>query len=175
MPVKNQISQSRRERARLLARVGQELGRELTTSNLFLHTLIASNVGLNVTDTRCLDILSRAGDTPMTAGGLKEATGLTTGAITGILDRLEKAGFVRRVRDASDRRKVFVQLIPNAGAKLAALYEGVGSEMKTLASSYTTRELELIEKFLEANLQILKRQITRLSEGAEGQQTSHRA
>jgi DNA-binding MarR family transcriptional regulator len=99
----------------------------------------------------------------MTAGALKQATGLTTGAITGILDRLEKAGFVQRVRDASDRRKVFVRVVPEAGLKLAALYEGVGSAMERLASSYTTRDLEVINGFLEANLEILKREIAKLS------------
>jgi DNA-binding MarR family transcriptional regulator len=163
MEVKRQTTQVSKKRPQLLARVGQELGRELTTRNLFLHTLIAGKVGLNVTDTRCLDILSRAGPGPMTAGGLKDATGLTTGAVTGILDRLENAGFARRVRDASDRRKVFVELIPDAGSKLAGLYDEIGSEMEKLASSYTTRDLEVIGGFLEANLEILKRQIARFS------------
>ena len=93
------------ERERLLKRVGRELGRELTTCNVFLHTLIASKVGLNVTDTRCLELLGGS-PSPMTAGALKEATGLTTGAITGILDRLEKAGFVKRLRDSDERESI---------------------------------------------------------------------
>ncbi len=67
----------------LLRRVGHELGRVLATVSLFFHTLVAGKVGLNATDTRCLDILVRSGSAPMTAGALTEATGLTTGAITG--------------------------------------------------------------------------------------------
>lgn len=151
------------KRSRLLSRVGRELGRELTTKSLFLHSLIASKVGLNVTDTRCLEILSQNASEPMTAGALKSATGLTTGAVTGILDRLETAGYVRRVRDAGDRRKVFVELVPGAGPQLAAFYEAVGSEMEKLASGYSTRDLTIIEGFLQENLEILTRQIKRLS------------
>jgi DNA-binding MarR family transcriptional regulator len=156
------------ERARLLRRVGQELGRELTTSNLFLHTLIAGKVGLNATDTRCLEILARSGAVPMTAGALKDATGLTTGAITGIVDRLERAGFVKRMRDSHDRRKVFVKLVPTAGVKLTKLYESIGAEMEKLASRYTINDLQLIEGFLDANLKILKQEITTLSSSGRG-------
>lgn len=149
----------KKERDRLRRRVGQELGRQLTSTNVFLHTLIAGKLGLNATDTRCLDILARAGAEPMTAGALKEATGLTTGAITGILDRLERSSFVKRVRDTEDRRRVFVKLRPDATAKLTKLYEGLGSEMERLASRYTIKELQLIEGFLAANLEILKREV----------------
>jgi DNA-binding MarR family transcriptional regulator len=152
----------KKERERLLKRVGRELGRELTTCNVFLHSLIAAKVGLNVTDTRCLEILGRA-SAPMTAGALKEATGLTTGAITGILDRLEEAGFVERLRDRQDRRRIFVNLVSDAGAKLAMLYEGLGVAMGQLASRYTVKDLQLIEGFLSANLEILKREIAKLT------------
>ncbi len=151
------------ERERLIRRVGQELGRDLTTSNVFLHSLIASKVGLNATDTRCLDILARSGTTLMTAGALRDATGLTTGAVTGILDRLERAGFVKRMRDSNDRRKVFVRLVPKAGLKLTKLYESIGAEMRKIASNYTISELQLIERFLDANLTILKQEIAALS------------
>ena len=150
------------ERERLLKRVGRELGRELTTCNVFLHTLIAAKVGLNVTDTRCLEFLGSS-SSPMTAGALKEATGLTTGAITGILDRLEEAGFVKRLRDSEDRRRIFVQLVPEGGAKLMNLYEGLGLRMGQLAARYTVKELQLIEGFLAANLDILKQEIARLT------------
>jgi DNA-binding MarR family transcriptional regulator len=153
------------ERRRLLKRVGQELGRELATSSLFLHTLIARTIGLNATDTRCLEIVVRSGADPVTAGALKAATGLTTGAVTGILDRLERAGYAKRVRDTQDRRKVFINLVPNAGMKLTRLYERLGKEMEKLASRYTTSELQLIEGFLLANLRILKQEISTLSSG----------
>lgn len=151
----------------LLRRVGQELGRELATASLFFHTLVAGRVGVNATDTRCLEILGSA-SSPMTAGGLKEATGLTTGAITGILDRLEHAGFVERLRDSEDRRRIFVKLLPEAGMKLAKLYEDLGAAMGQLASRYTVRDLQLIEGFLAANLDILKEEIAKLTSQKTG-------
>ena len=146
----------------LMRKVGHVLGRELATSSLFFHTLVADKVGLNATDTRCLGILESASE-PMTAGALKDATGLTTGAVTGILDRLEAAGFVERQRDSQDRRRIFVKLVPSAGVKLAALYDGIGQAMEQLASRYTVEDLQLIEGFLAANLEILKREIARLA------------
>ena len=86
-----------------------ELGRELSTTSIFFHQAIAGKLGLNVTDTRCFELMSRYSQGPLTAGDLARATGLTTGAVTGILDRLEKAGLVERYRNAIDRRKVFVR------------------------------------------------------------------
>ena len=153
----------RKTRAELVRSVGLDLGREVATSSLFLHSLIASKVGLNANDTRCLETIGRFGSTLITAGELTKATGFTTGAITGILDRLEGAGFVERVKDASDRRKVLVRPLPGAGIKLAELYKDLGAEMEKLASSYETRELELIEGFLKANLRILKDEINKVS------------
>lgn len=147
----------------LLRRVGHELGRELATTSLFFHTLVASKVGLNATDTRCLDILARSGEAAMTAGAITEATGLTTGAVTGILDRLERAGFVKRVKVATDRRKVLVELVPVEMEKLAKLYDGLGASMEALAGRYSVAELQMIEGFLSANLGILNEEIARLS------------
>jgi DNA-binding MarR family transcriptional regulator len=149
--------------SRALNRVSRELGRELTTHSMFLHTLIASKVGLNATDLRCLDLISQSGDSLVTAGDLKTATGLTTGAVTAIIDRLEKAGAVERVRDERDRRKVFVRRQPGSTIDVSGFYEGLAVEMARLASSYTDSELKLIEGFMESNLKILKDQIARLS------------
>jgi len=163
MSSSNTARTERSERA-LRLRVGRELGRELATASLFLHTLIAGKVGLNATDTRCLDILARSLPASITAGELTKATGLTTGAITGILDRLERAGFVKRTRDADDRRKVLVDLLPGEMAKLTGLYDGLGNSMDALAARYSPKELRMIEGFLSANLAILNQEIARLTE-----------
>lgn len=159
------ISQGKQsERSLLVRRVGRDLGRELATRSLFLHTLIAGKAGLNATDTRCLDILARSLPAAMTAGELTETTGLTTGAITGIIDRLERAGFVKRTRDADDRRKVVVNLVPGEMAKLTGLYAGLESSMGSLAERYSLKELQMIEGFLSANLAILNQEIARLTD-----------
>src|SRR6516164_9446091 len=103
------MSRDSRRREELLAALNDEF-RQLTTATILFHQAIADRLGMNVTDHKCADILLRAG--PITAGELAQRTGLTTGAITGVIDRLEKAGFVRRVRDPGDRRRVVVVPLP---------------------------------------------------------------
>lgn len=146
------------KRNSLIRRVGMELGRELGTVSIFLHQAIASRLGLNVTDTRCFELMSRYSEAPLTAGHIARATGLTTGAVTGILDRLEKAGFVERFRDPSDRRKVFVRPRPEAQERVARLYEGLAAAMMKLATSYSTADLELINDYMERSLEVFRTQ-----------------
>ena len=73
-----------------------ELGRKMSTQTVFLHQAIAQSVGLNATDTKCIDLILRGPGGSVTAGWLSDTTGLTTGAITHILDRLEKRQFIER-------------------------------------------------------------------------------
>jgi DNA-binding MarR family transcriptional regulator len=154
---------SSRKRNALILRVGMELGRELSTTSIFFHQSVAAKLGINVTDTRCFELMSRYSQGPLTAGDLARHTGLTTGAITGILDRLEKAGLVERFRDASDRRKVFVRPRLEALQRVGRLYQGLAAASLKLASRYSTKELELINDFLEGNLQILRDQKEKLT------------
>jgi len=154
---------SKKTRQELLRRLVMDLAREVSTHSLFFHEAVARKVGLNATDTRCLELIIRAGEARLTAGDLGMATGLTTGAVTGILDRLEKAGMVLRVRDAKDRRKVFVRPDPEALGRVAALYDELGTAAMKLASSYRTRDLQVITDFLERNVALLREGITRLS------------
>jgi len=156
-------AKSKKSRQELLQRLGMDLGRELSDNNVFFHELVARKFGLNATDMRCLDLIAHAGANELTAGDLGRATGLTTGAITGILDRLEAAALVARIRDAIDRRRVIVRPRPEAVSRVAKLYESLGEAMMKLAASYTTAELEIISDFLERDLAILKDQIARLS------------
>ncbi|MGA9669294.1 MAG: MarR family transcriptional regulator [Terracidiphilus sp.] len=156
-------SLSKRTRQELLRQVGQELGREISAQSIFFHEIVAQKLGLNATDTKCLGLISGSGTSEVTAGDLGRITGLTTGAVTGILDRLEAAGLVERVRDVGDRRRVFVRPKPEAAARLEKLYQGLGEAMTMLVSGYKTSELELICEFLERNLAILQEQIARLS------------
>ena len=146
------------KRNALIIRVGKELGRELSTTSIFFHQAIASRLGLNVTDTRCFELMSRYAQGPLTAGDIARHAGLTTGAVTGILDRLEKAGLVERFRDASDRRKVFVRPCMEAMQRVGRLYEGLASASLQHASRYSTKELELIQDYLEGSLRVLREQ-----------------
>src|SRR5262245_29900394 len=100
------MSRGNSERAEVLATLPAEF-RQLSVATIMFHQAIADRLGMNVTDHKCADLLERNG--PMTAGELAEQTGLTTGAITGVIDRLEQAGFVRRAPDPGDRRRVIVE------------------------------------------------------------------
>jgi DNA-binding MarR family transcriptional regulator len=155
-------AQSKKSRQELLQMLGLDLGRELSAHTVFFHELVAQKLGLNATDTRCLDLIVRA-PRDITAGELSRTTGLTTGAITGVLDRLEKAKLVERTRDANDRRRVIVRPRRGAAVRLAKLYEGLGTAMMKLVSGYSNSELELIRGYLERNLAILKEQIANMS------------
>src|ERR1700730_12884533 len=98
-----------RVRAEQITQLVTETQRSSDISTFFIHA-VAAKAGINPTDLKVLSVLSRQG--PLSAGRVAELTGLTTGAITFMLDRLEKAGYARRVRHPTDRRIVLIELIP---------------------------------------------------------------
>jgi DNA-binding MarR family transcriptional regulator len=101
-------------------------------------------LGINRTDARALDVVMREG--PVTPGRLAKESGLTTAAVTSVLDRLEKAGFVTRARDTEDRRRVFVESTPLADERAAELYGPMGSFREEL-TQYTMDQLEVLRDF----------------------------
>lgn len=103
-------------------------------------------LGINRTDARCLDILGFAGR--MTAGDLAGRSGLSTGAITTVLDRLEGKGYVRRIRDEVDRRKVLVEITEEGEARTWDVYRRVVESGRELLSRYTDEELVMIRDFM---------------------------
>ncbi len=110
--------------------------------------LAAETLGLSLTDLRCLDLVQSNGG--MTAGELATASGLTTGAVTAVIDRLERAGFVRRLRDDKDRRKVNVEVTPRHYDEAGKVWGPLmGDWEKTLAARFTAAELKVITEFLE--------------------------
>lgn len=107
---------------------------------------VANKVGMSSSDLECLDFLSI--EERVTAGRLAELTGLTTGAITGMVDRLEKAGFVRRERDDNDRRKVFIAIVPENIARIGRYYEPLQRAVQRDWETYTDAELKLLLRFM---------------------------
>ena len=107
---------------------------------------VANRVGVSSSDLECLDFLNIEGR--VTAGRLAELTGLTTGAITGVVDRMEKAGLVRRERDESDRRKVFIAIVPEALARIGRFYEPLQKAVTRDWEGYTDAELKLLLRFM---------------------------
>jgi DNA-binding MarR family transcriptional regulator len=149
----------------------QQLGqawREVSLWTVMFHQSFADRLGLNITDHKALDILVTIG--PMTAGQLAEITGLTTGAITGVIDRLEKAGFARRVNDPNDRRRVIIEpVMENAERAFTPLFEQAwGPQLAQLESytDYSDEEFDLIIEFLHKSSQTTREAIARLRRGA---------
>lgn len=134
------------EREELLARL-RRAGPRMGTDAVLLHQTVADRLGIHVTDLRCLQRLGETG--AATAGELVAATGLTTGAITRMLDRLERAGFVRREHDREDRRRVIVQPVPERVAEIGPLYAGLARAYDSLVARYSDEELALFLDLFE--------------------------
>lgn len=149
------------ERDDRTGRAGQNLGRELSAWTVMFHQAVAERVGLNANEHKCLDLILRYG--PMTAGHLAEFTGLTTGAITGVVDRLERAGFVRREYDPNDRRRVIIQ--PDrekAEREIAPLFESMAHAMADLASRYSEQELAIINRYIAESVRVVHQETLKL-------------
>jgi DNA-binding MarR family transcriptional regulator len=131
-------------RAALLQELEEAMRRSSAQGAMFAKT-VADRAGISASDMDCMDFLNLEGR--MTAGRLAELTGLTTGAITGVVDRLEKAGYVRRERDESDRRKVFVAVVPETASRIGKLYVPMQQSMQKVWSRYSEEELRLLLRF----------------------------
>ena len=149
------------DRRQLLNRL-RDLGRKISTQTVFLHQAIAQSVGLNATDTKCIDLILSHPEGYITAGSLSGMTGLTTGAITHILDRLEKRQFIERVRDTRDRREVFIHVRPDSLEPLIPKYEGIGKAYMSLAERYDNKGLDLICDYLERASEVSKRELANM-------------
>jgi DNA-binding MarR family transcriptional regulator len=131
------------------------LGREFSTAVVMFHEAVGRLMGLSAVERKCLDVLRRLG--PVTAGTIGEHTGLTTGAVTGLMDRLEKAGYVRRERDPGDRRKVVVHLLPNEhlDTLLAKAFGPFGDDMAKIAARYSPAEHRAIADWIAVTTEAL--------------------
>ena len=140
-------------------------GRRMSSATILFHQAVADRLGLNLTDHKCVDILFTQG--PMTAGDLAELTGLTTGAITGVIDRLEKAGFVRREDDPNDRRRVIVRAVPKRHREIGRLFDDLAARMAELAGRYSDKELTVIFDFMVRSCENLHAAARQLRQEAE--------
>jgi DNA-binding MarR family transcriptional regulator len=154
----------RAELHRELAREWRLLGSEL----VLLTQAVSDRLGVNGTDLQCLGILTSAG--AMTAGELAERTGLTTGAVTGVVDRLEQAGLVSRDRDPADRRRVIVRPLSDEDLRrrapeLDAVYGAVAQGGAHADAAYTDDQLELVIDFLRRTHPVIHNQIAAVRQG----------
>jgi DNA-binding MarR family transcriptional regulator len=119
--------------------------RDVSGQGVLYSQAVAARLGMNSTDLECLDHILRG---PVTAGRLAELTGLTTGAITGVIDRLERAGLARRESDPDDRRKTLVRALPAVMERVAPLFEPMERAAMAVLSTYRNDQLALILDFL---------------------------
>jgi DNA-binding MarR family transcriptional regulator len=120
--------------------------RDASGQGVLYSQAVAERLGINSTDLECLDIIVMRG--PVTAGELARATGLTTGAITGVIDRLDRAGFAKREHDAADRRKVLVRALPAVERRVVPLFKPMERAALSALSAYNDKELALLLDFL---------------------------
>jgi DNA-binding MarR family transcriptional regulator len=159
------MSRDSRKRSELLAALNDEF-RELSTATILFHQAIADRLGMHLTDHKCAGILLRTG--PIAAGELARRTGLTTGTITAVIDRLENAGFVRRAKDPGDRRRVLIEpLRERIEEKIGPLFESMARAMAELCAQYSTQELAVIRDFTARAHQGAYEEIRKLREGNE--------
>lgn len=149
---------SKRSRDELISELIAAIRASQTASDAFDHA-VAEYAGLDRTAYRCLDILDQEG--PMTAGRLAERARLSPGAMTALLDRLERRGFARRTRDTKDRRRVLVEVTPALRQTAAQLY-GTPDEGADALAAYTNEQLELLIGFLLGNVAYQEQRMRRL-------------
>lgn len=128
--------------------------RKLTRSSLMFQYAVAEKMKLNATDAECIDFLMEMG--PSTAGDLAKATRLTTGAITNVIDRLEKAGFVKRENDPTDRRKVIIRYVPKKHEKAKQYYDAMAADVYELFSGYNESNLKFLSQHSETLTEIFR-------------------
>ncbi|WP_225826734.1 MarR family transcriptional regulator [Streptomyces naphthomycinicus] len=116
----------------------------LIAAHLIGQQELARRLGLTVTDLTCFAFVLEAGDDLLTAGDLAARAHVTTGAVTGILNRLERAGYVTRRPDPADRRRVRVAAVPAAVSRVEAVYAGHYKRLTALFADYSAEELAII-------------------------------
>jgi DNA-binding MarR family transcriptional regulator len=139
------VAGAARRRRRLVTGIKDSL-RELSSQLSVLNHHVGARLELRDVDLGCLELLARHG--PLSPGALARHAGLHPATMTGIVDRLERAGWVARDRDPADRRAVLIRPLRERGAELFRLYAGMNAAMDQLCAGYSDEELTLLAEFL---------------------------
>jgi DNA-binding MarR family transcriptional regulator len=150
------------ERRQVLIEQLYALGEVSSTETALFHQAAAARYGLGITDMKTLSVLTQEG--PMTAGRLAQRLSLTTGAVTNLIDRLQRRGLVARAPDPEDRRKVIVIVNQQALDAGENVYLSIGRAFSELFASYTTEELEFLARFYQASIELNRREIAKLAD-----------
>ena len=152
------------EHAALVAQL-QFLGEMSSTEAALFHHHAAAANGLGITDSKTISALMQEG--PMTAGEIAKRLGLTTGAVTNVIDRLVRAGFVRRVADPKDRRKVIVEVDLPSLEKMSHVYDSVADAFQKLHEHYSVEELHFLIDYFTQSVEVTKAEVAKLAASGE--------
>ncbi|SOR82280.1 HTH-type transcriptional regulator MhqR [Streptomyces chartreusis NRRL 3882] len=139
----------------------QQESRRYLASYVMFNQAVADHLKLHPTDVQCLNLLT-AESGPFTTGRIAELTGLTSGSATRLVDRLEKAGYVVRRRDQTDRRRVLVEPVPKAMRNLTELWAELGERWRAMFADYTEDELALLYRHMRRTVELSRQQIAHL-------------
>jgi DNA-binding MarR family transcriptional regulator len=148
-------------RERLIAELGEQF-RISGIQDIAFDTAAAERLGINRTDLNCIDIIERHGG--VTAGQLAAEAGLTTGAVTAVIDRLERAGYARRVRDDEDRRRVKVETTPKLREKAWTIYGPMMEDYEAVMNDASVEQLRTMVDFMRAGNDVKPEHIDRVRE-----------
>ncbi|HEY2475289.1 MAG TPA: MarR family transcriptional regulator [Candidatus Cybelea sp.] len=145
MPRRAAANEPTKRRRDLLAQL-ETAGREMSTAMVAFHTTVAAKVGLSPIEEKAIDILARRG--PLRARAVAKETGLAPASVTGLLDRLERGRWIRRIRNPEDGRSILIELRPDALQRIAGLFEDFVRSLGDLYSRRSNDELETILGFM---------------------------
>jgi len=135
-------------------------GRQVGAAAVFFHQAVADHYGISANDSRYASLIRDQG--PLTAGALAKISGLTTGAVTGIIDRLEAVKLVKRVPSDHDRRQVLVETSDERLAETQKLFEGLATKTQALLADYSEHDLVLIISFNVRSAKIMQEEVEQL-------------
>ncbi len=159
------VLKRRATRAEFLAELAK-VGREHSDATVIFHGMVSGLLNLNPTDYKTLSVLQRLG--PLAAGEIARHTGLATASVTNLLDRLERKGFVRRIDDPNDRRRVLASPVAAKVEEIRGLLASTSQSVKRLFDGYSENELAVIADFLARNTQRLRAETAKLERTAVG-------
>ena len=165
------MSKSSDRREKLIARL-QLLGEQESTETAMFHQAAAASYGLGITDMKALQIVLREG--PQTAGQLATRLRLTTGAVTSVLDRLERQSLIIRSQHPEDRRKIIVSANTKTLTDGDNVYRSIGDAYAAMQQGFTTAELEFLVRYYEGSIEVTRREIARLGESADRRRSQAR-
>jgi MarR family transcriptional regulator, organic hydroperoxide resistance regulator len=165
------VSKPSDRREKLIARL-QLLGEQESTETAMFHQAAAASYGLGITDMKALQIVLREG--PQTAGQLATPLRLTTGAVTSVLDRLERQSLIIRSQHPEDRRKIIVSANTKTLTDGDNVYRSIGDAYAAMQRGFTTPELEFLVRYYEGSIEVTRREIARLGESADRRRSQAR-